>query len=349
MRDAGPMPNGQLLPELLFLILIPLATGVLLGRLLFSTRPPQSHASQTRNTQQARRFFARLLGLVARVTGDVGRHRSQMEQLNRQLASARSHEDQPPAACVLKAIADILRINQRLQDRLHAAEQKLQEQARQLQLRMSEARTDPLTGLPNRRAFQDALARRFAEWRRKNTVFCLMMADLDNFKSINDRHGHAAGDSVLRGVAEMLENVLREMDFVARIGGEEFAVILPSTGALEGCRTAELCRSALAGHPFRREGLELRLTVSLGLAAVEAADDAASLLRRADEALYAAKRAGRNRAFFHNGRDCQPLPRPDQPAESPSAEPSGGDDEDAWASLCDDLRAQLARLTEQTE
>src|SRR6185295_20304286 len=93
----------------------------------------------------------------------------------------------------------------------------------------ADARTDALTRLANRRAFDDELERRFNEWKRLRVPYTLLMADVDHFKKFNDTHGHQAGDEVLKGVAKTLKDTMREMDFVARYGGEEFAAVLPVT------------------------------------------------------------------------------------------------------------------------
>src|SRR6185503_7619557 len=106
-------------------------------------------------------------------------------------------------------------------------------------------RTDALTGLANRRAFDDELNRRFAEWQRRKTMFSLLILDVDHFKKFNDTHGHQAGDAVLTGVAATLRQTFREMDLVARYGGEEFAAILPVTNLTEALRAAERARAAI--------------------------------------------------------------------------------------------------------
>ena len=130
---------------------------------------------------------------------------------------------------VLKSIDDIVKANERLQEQLATAEVRLQRQAAELETQTTVARTDPLTLLSNRRALDDEMNRRLAEWQRRKTTFSLAMIDVDHFKKLNDKHGHQAGDQVLRDVAATLGTTVREMDLAARYGGEEFAIILPST------------------------------------------------------------------------------------------------------------------------
>src|SRR6185295_757566 len=134
--------------------------------------------------------------------------------------------------------------NAELQQRLEQAEKQLAVQAVQIKAHESEARTDSLTTLSNRRAFDDELKRRLNEWQRKGTPCTLVMMDIDFFKKFNDTHGHQVGDEVLRQVAKVLGVQSREMDIPCRYGGEEFAVILPATEALKACKVAERIRAA---------------------------------------------------------------------------------------------------------
>ena len=188
------------------------------------------------------------------------------------------------------------------------AEVKLQRQAAELETQTTVARTDPLTLLSNRRALDDEMNRRFAEWQRRKSTFSLIMIDVDHFKKLNDKYGHQAGDQVLRDVAATLGTTVREMDLAARYGGEEFAIILPSTPMADALSAGERIRAAIAKGITRFGGAAIQATVSVGVSQIGAEDDTASLISRADEALYAAKKAGRNRVWFHDGQ--QPLPTP---------------------------------------
>jgi diguanylate cyclase (GGDEF)-like protein/PAS domain S-box-containing protein len=177
---------------------------------------------------------------------------------------------------------------------LRAAKQQLIEANRELALANRELReiahSDVLTGLKNRRAFDERLCEQMALSARNSEGFSLIMLDIDHFKTINDRWGHAVGDAVLRQIAEVLTKTLRRIDFVARYGGEEFAVVLPGTGMVGSYETAERCRMAIADHDFEHG----RVTLSCGVA-TWCNEDEKTLLSRADLALYAAKQGGRNR------------------------------------------------------
>ena len=174
-------------------------------------------------------------------------------------------------------------------------------QSREIELHLAEAHADVLTGLANRRAFDMELSRRLAQRQRQGTPLCLLIIDIDNFKSFNDEFGHLAGDAILKELANVLEATARHMDFVARLGGDEFAVLLPGSNLDQASNGAERLRSAISDSPLQYEGHEHTLTVSIGLAEAQPDDDPASLLKRSDSALYAAKEAGRNCSFRQGG------------------------------------------------
>jgi diguanylate cyclase (GGDEF)-like protein/PAS domain S-box-containing protein len=158
------------------------------------------------------------------------------------------------------------------------------------------ARTDPLTGLSNRRDFHERAGRELLRSRRNKMPLAVFMLDIDHFKRINDEHGHEGGDLVLQALAKACLPLLRNVDLLARIGGEEFAVMLPETAAGRAWEVAERLRQAIAALVIRLpSGQSVTFTVSIGIGHCEVADasiDAA--LKRADLALYQAKTGGRN-------------------------------------------------------
>ena len=156
--------------------------------------------------------------------------------------------------------------------------------------------TDGLTNLPNRRAFEDAIQREFPRSVRHSRPLSLLVIDIDHFKKINDVHGHLAGDAALRQFATLLKANLRQGDLASRMGGEEFAVMLPEIDGIGAHITAEKVRQITERHRFEFEGAVMPLTISLGVASRLPADqDPMEIYRRADELLFTAKRAGRNR------------------------------------------------------
>ena len=152
------------------------------------------------------------------------------------------------------------------------------------------ANTDPLTRLSNRRAFDHRLQVELALVARRSTPLSLLMLDVDHFKQINDTFGHDAGDKVLEAIARTLSSNARVIDIVARVGGEEFAVILPNTDAQNAQQVAERMRLAVA----QSSELVQPTTVSIGAATLQGDEDALSLYSRADAAMYTAKKSGRN-------------------------------------------------------
>lgn len=157
------------------------------------------------------------------------------------------------------------------------------------------ATVDELTGLPNRRHFLGRLEQELARARRDGTPLCLATVDIDHFKRINDNHGHPAGDAVLRTIAAVIREKLRIEDSPARLGGEEFALLLPNTRPHQAQRVCERLRAAIAARVIELPGAAaVRVTLSTGVAALAAGDDPNELMRRSDAALYDAKEHGRN-------------------------------------------------------
>jgi two-component system cell cycle response regulator len=157
------------------------------------------------------------------------------------------------------------------------------------------ALTDSLTGMQNRRYFDDALREYLEEFNRIGKPIGLLILDLDHFKSVNDSHGHDVGDEVLRVVAGCLREFTRYHDVVARLGGEEFAVVAPNMDNDMLIKLAERIRRAIASLTVQTGNVRLRVTTSVGLAVWDGKEGADDFFRRADRMLYEAKRLGRNR------------------------------------------------------
>lgn len=157
------------------------------------------------------------------------------------------------------------------------------------------ALTDGLTGMQNRRFFDDALREYIEEFRRIGKPVGLMILDLDHFKMVNDTHGHDVGDQVLKAVAACLKDMTRYHDVVARLGGEEFAVVAPNMDEILLAKLGERIRKAVAGLVVVSGNVRLKVTMSIGLAVWDGQESAEELYRRADKHLYQAKRLGRNR------------------------------------------------------
>ncbi len=163
---------------------------------------------------------------------------------------------------------------------------------------VNEARTDALTGLGNRRAFDAKLEHWETRW-QEGEDFSLLLIDVDHFKKFNDNFGHQAGDEMLRGVAEVLKEKTKGIGSAMRYGGEEFAVTLPGFELHEAQTIAEALRDLVASHAIHFRAMDLNVTVSIGLAQARKSDTAKELFLLADNLLYAAKNAGRNRVRWN--------------------------------------------------
>ncbi|MEJ2288558.1 MAG: GGDEF domain-containing protein [Deinococcales bacterium] len=157
------------------------------------------------------------------------------------------------------------------------------------------ARTDTLTGLLNRRAMSELLDAEATRVARHGRPFSVLIADLDDFKGINDAHGHAAGDHALRCVAQRLLGAVRAQDQVARWGGEEFLLLLPETDLETGLQVAERLRAAVSEPPLQLDGVEIRSTATIGVAVFEQGHTVFDAIRSADRALYTGKGLGKDR------------------------------------------------------
>ncbi len=179
----------------------------------------------------------------------------------------------------------------RLHDMKHEAfllQQKMLEQREQ-------AMKDPLTGVLNRQAYEEKIEEEYQRWKRYGHPLSLLVVDIDHFKRVNDTFGHLAGDKALKALALRLLQNVREVDVVTRYGGEEFVVIMPDTAVDAAYKVAEKLRSVVASAGFHYRRQPVNITISCGLSGFREGDELNSVFSRADEALYEAKKAGRNR------------------------------------------------------
>ena len=185
-----------------------------------------------------------------------------------------------------------------LHEQVKALESEAVRAQTEIEAQQKRCERDSLTELPNRQAYERRLGIELERSRRYERKFCLVVADVDHFKMINDRYGHLAGDKVLKVLAKTIRQRIRRADFIARYGGEEFVIILPETDAEQAVTVMSDICSQIRGCPFHFKSEPLKITVSFGIAEVSASDDHETLFARADKAMYQAKDQGRDRCYL---------------------------------------------------
>lgn len=233
-------------------------------------------------------------------SGNVSDYQNRLGQLSEAVRSTAGTSQTETRVVVL--LQQIMQSNEQLQVRLDAAERQLDKQTRQIASYLTEARTDGLTGLYNRRALDQRLEELFVAYRGGGRSFVLALIDIDKFKSINDNYGHQVGDEVLQQMAAILRSQLDGAIIVARFGGEEFAAILDGPLRVAAERMNEV-RKQISKQRMDAGNTQLQVTVSIGLSEPRQDIIVGPVVRRADEALYAAKNIGRNRVYYHDGRN----------------------------------------------
>jgi len=186
---------------------------------------------------------------------------------------------------------------EQLREKLAALEQETFDLRRQVADSHHKAMTDPLTGLPNRRAYEDRAGQELARWKRFGEPLALVVWDVDNFKQINDVFGHKAGDRALAVIARILREGMRETDFIARYGGEEFVVLLPGADQDDAMKVANLMRERVGNAGMHSHNKPVTITLSGGVALAQAEEGIERLFERADKAMYQAKQSGKNRVI----------------------------------------------------
>ena len=175
----------------------------------------------------------------------------------------------------------------------------LEEESKALKARVQkermQAQTDTLTGVANRLGYDQRISQEYARWKRFGNPLILIVCDVDHFKRINDDYGHAAGDKALKTIAKLLQGKIRETDYLARFGGEEFVLIMPGANQDVAKEVAEKLRDAVGSSGFHFKGEPVSITISAGVAEFKEGDVPLAVFERADNALYKAKEAGRNK------------------------------------------------------
>ncbi len=277
------------------------AMGFVLGKRLTRVRGGKNHDGpiDQKDRERVLQLLQDLGSWTSEYSGNVSEYQTKLGQINETVQNNSGQPNSENRVVVL--LQQIMQTNDQLQTRLDAAERQLEKQTRQIECYLTEARTDGLTGLFNRRAFDQRLEELFVAYRGGGRSFVVVLIDIDHFKSINDTHGHQAGDGVLQQLARTLRTELDQAIIVARFGGEEFAAIMDGPLRIAANKMNEV-RKRIANETMTTNDRQLTVKVSIGLSEPREDLVVSPILRRADESLYAAKNMGRNRVYYHDGR-----------------------------------------------
>lgn len=257
-----------------------------------------------RTAQRVADGFQKILTGMAESAAQAGdetaRFGSSLSRLSEALGSGTAAHDAEALAEMLQGTRQMTQAVEALQSRLEESQHEIGLLREEVRRARSESLLDSLTGLANRRAFDERLATCLAtaDFAQAQRTPCLVVSDIDHFKHINDSYGHGFGDQVLRAVGQVLKTCAPQESLAARIGGEEFAILLPGAGLDEARSLAEKVRRAVAGSRIRRHGTQetlARVTLSLGVTLHRTGEGVREFLERADQAMYASKSAGRDR------------------------------------------------------
>jgi diguanylate cyclase len=279
---------------------VALATVALVGYLVGRLQRPaaaQSAEATRRELKRAQGIVHDLEKIAQRVRRELALHHANLANFKRRVAELSQSADAADWRLLCDEAERLLKPTQDLGMQLAHAYDGIRQQSSRL-MTFTGQRCDPLTGLCNRQALDETLENYLTMHRRYGLLFSVAIFDVDNFKTFNDRHGHMHGDRLLKQVASLLDQHARDTDVVTRAGGEEFIVVLPGTELPGATMFAERMRAIIEQMTS--------VTISGGVAMVADGDDAKVFLTRADSALYAAKAAGRNCVYLHNGEDAFP-------------------------------------------
>ncbi|MFZ4287914.1 GGDEF domain-containing protein [Variovorax sp. HJSM1_2] len=276
---------------------------VLLKDVIFKQTEAKGSANEAQ--EQMRQLLATFVERLSLITESSSNFHTTIEACARQIESAQNMEELGP---VLKNVIQATREMahetmmshndlQSLRNKAQEAEAEIVKLHIELDRASAQARHDTLTGALNRRGLDEAIQREISTGRRKGTIMCIAMLDVDNFKKLNDDMGHEAGDAALTHLAGVIRGCLRPQDSLARYGGEEFVILLPDTVLDAAVAVLARLQRELTTQFFLRDNQKVLITFSAGVAELAAEESSADGLRRADHAMYVAKRSGKNRVL----------------------------------------------------
>lgn len=255
--------------------------------------------------EQMKTMLGVFIERLATMTETSGTYHAQMEQCASQIASATSLEEITPVLQEVMGATRSIALDSRiahdelasLRERTKQKHIEMEKLQQQLDLVSAQARHDPLTGALNRKGLNEVMEREIARTLRSTSPLCLALLDVDDFKLINDRLGHETGDAALVHLAEVVRTVMRPQDMLSRYGGEEFVLVLPDTTVAQGVEAMQRLQRALTARFFLKDNNKVLITFSAGVAQLAAHETSTDALQRADQAMYLAKRSGKNRVL----------------------------------------------------
>ena len=265
----------------------------------------EARARSAEAQEQMKELLATFIERLAKISSSSDRYHGTMERCAELIGRASRLEDITPVLQEVMSATRAMALDSRVaHDELQALRQRTEEKHAEIAKLQDEldrasalARHDPLTGTLNRKGLDEVMEREIARSRRNGAPLCVALLDVDNFKSINDRLGHETGDAALVHLANVARSAMRPQDMLARYGGEEFVVVLPETTQAQGIEAMTRLQRELTTRFFLQNNEKILITFSAGVAQLGTEETSTEALRRADQGMYLAKRAGKNRVI----------------------------------------------------
>ena len=307
--------------------IVQIAVGVAIGRLL-PIGPPGKSGAGRMTRHEARQeletvgeLTRKLYTMMSDMSNDVGRQRIRVEQLTKEFNAAAEERggDEQFKSATRDVLSGLQGVTKKLAERLSQVETELRERSAEVDQRLGEYDGDPMLGLPSRLFLEASISERIEDYRRRHTPFCLGILDMDKLGETNEQYGNAAGDRLLRTAVDAVKQVAGRTAVVARMGDDEIGVLFTNRSLAIAENKLNEARHLAAASTVAVPDGTLRPTFSFGVAEYEPREQVASLMARCDEALVAAKDAGRDRGCRHDGDECVQIAVPDSEADDSDA------------------------------
>lgn len=297
-------------------VAVGLICGFFIGKIYAANHESQSLMEEKANTLKS---MMKLIESANQLNQDVDEHNTALASVKTEIQSADATQDAILQNMLITGISKVMQSNRKLENDLALSRYKLESQAVELDKTRREARTDALCQVGNRKAVDEHLSFMLLGYRQRQKSFGLMLIDVDHFKRINDTFGHQAGDEVLTSISAVLQECVRPGDFVGRLGGDEFCILLEGLDCQNANSVGKRIQETIEKHDFSidDQGHSTVVTLSLGLTVVTPSDTAESIYVRADKALYRSKELGRNRLYTVLEDHPEQSPKPDTLAANP--------------------------------